>query len=172
MATPADRAPEGRGPVHIDIAVLDDRWQGVPDLYRLAEDAALNAIAHGGVGSGPAELSLVFSTDERVRELNADYRGKSTATNVLSFPADQPGEQSPGQDRLLGDVVVAFETISEEAEAQGKTFENHLCHLIVHGILHLLGYDHEVDSSADKMEALEIAALAHMNVPNPYRCDT
>ncbi len=172
MATPADRAPEGCGAVHIDITMLDDRWQGVPNLDRLAEDAALTAIAHGSVDPGSAELSLVFSNDERVRELNADYRGKPMATNVLSFPADLPGEQSPGQDRLLGDVVVAFETISREAEAQGKTFENHLCHLIVHGVLHLLGYDHEIDSSADKMEALEIAALAHMNVPNPYKCDT
>ncbi len=171
MATTADCAPIGTEHVHIDVVVLDGRWNNIPELNILARSAALSAVAHGTEIREPMELSLVFADDERVQELNADYRGKPAPTNVLSFPADLPGNVPEGQARLLGDVVVAFETISQEAAAQGKTFENHLCHLIVHGVLHLLGYDHEIDSSADKMEALEIAALAQVNVPNPYKCD-
>ena len=140
-------------------------WSGLPALPRSMPSP------NGAGRIEAAELSLVFSNDERVQELNADYRGKPKPTNVLSFPSNLPGELPAGQEKLLGDVIVAFETISREASEQGKTLENHLCHLIVHGVLHLLGYDHEIDSSADKMEALEIAALAHMSVPNPYKCD-
>lgn len=170
--TPArDDATAGDGGVHIDIAVLDERWEQVPDLDRLVRTAALAAVENGSGNTDPAELSLVFSNDARVRELNADYRGKPAPTNVLSFPSSMPGDVPAGHVRLLGDVVVAFETINREASEQGKTFENHLCHLIVHGVLHLLGYDHEIDSSADKMEALEVAALAQISVPNPYKCD-
>ena len=169
MTTVCDGTDTGNGELHIDIAVLDERWKEVADLDRLVRTAALTAVAHGASGAEPAELSLVFSNDARIQELNSDYRSKPAPTNVLSFPSSLPGDIPEGQTKLLGDVVVAFETISHEASAQGKTFENHLCHLIVHGVLHLLGYDHEIDSSADKMEALEIAALAQMNVPNPYK---
>ena len=87
---------------------------------------------------------------------------------MLSFPSGDDGAGDDDRERLLGDVILAFETINREAREQGKTFENHLCHLIVHGVLHLLGYDHEDDPGAEEMESLEISALAQIGVPNPY----
>ncbi len=158
--------------LEIEIAVLDDRWDNVRQLRGIAERAAACAVEQSNADTGRAELSLVFSNDQRIRVLNEDYRGKPSATNVLSFPAELPAKALAGQERLLGDVVFAFETITGEARAQGKTFENHLCHLIVHGVLHLLGYDHESDSCAQEMEALETTALALIGVPNPYENDS
>ena len=158
----------------VDFALLDARWEQVDDLCEMAERAAKSAFKRSGAAHGhAAEVSVVFNNDEGVGRLNGDYRGKPKATNVLSFPAGGPVAPEAGQVRLLGDVVLAFETINREAQAQGKTFENHFCHLIVHGVLHLLGYDHESDSCARKMEALEISALALIGVPNPYEdnCD-
>lgn len=153
---------------NVDIAVLDQRWEGVERLHEIATTAALCVFKQTGGWPGQAELAVVFSNDDHIRELNETFRGKARATNVLSFPASPPGGGVPEQETLLGDVILSFETITDEARAQGKTFENHLRHLIVHGVLHLLGYDHEKDAGARKMEALEISALAQIDVPNPY----
>ena len=153
----------------VDIARLDARWDEVPDLEAVARRAAAAAAQAGVLDRPNAELSLVFTDDERISALNLAYRQKSTATNVLSFPTGETPAEDEGQERLLGDVVLAFETITREAVEQGKTLENHLCHLIVHGVLHLLGYDHEDDPSAAEMEKLEISALAQVGVPNPYQ---
>ena len=153
----------------VDITRMDARWDGVPGLDEVARRAAA-AAAEAGVFDDPnAELSLVFTDDERISALNLAYRQKSSPTNVLSFPTGEEPAEADGRERLLGDVVLAFETINREAAEQGKTLENHLCHLIVHGVLHLLGYDHEDDPSAAEMENLEISALAQIGVPNPYR---
>jgi len=152
----------------VDITRMDARWDGVPGLDAVARRAAA-AAARAVVFDEPrAELSLVLTDDERISALNLAYRQKSSPTNVLSFPTGDDSDQEDGRERLLGDVVLAFETISREADEQGKTLENHLCHLIVHGVLHLLGYDHEDDPSAAEMENLEISALAQIGVPNPY----
>ena len=105
------------------------------------------------------ELSIAFVNDARIQELNRDYREKDKPTNVLSFPMDGA---------LLGDIVLAFETIAGEAKEQGKIFEHHLTHLIVHGFLHVLGYDHLDDKSAAEMEAIEITTLAQLGIDNPY----
>jgi probable rRNA maturation factor len=110
--------------------------------------------------SPPAgEVAIVFADDARLRGLNARFRGKDKPTNVLSFPDPQVP---------LGGIALAFETVRDEAAAQKKPFVNHSKHLILHGFLHLLGYDHETARDARLMEGLEIAILSAMGIPNPY----
>jgi probable rRNA maturation factor len=112
---------------------------------------------------GGAEISLLFTDDAEIRRLNRDYRGKNQPTNVLSFP------QNPAlSGGLLGDVVLAAETVASEAALAEKPLEHHVAHLIVHGFLHLLGYHHEGEEEAEMMEALERAALSRMGIPDPY----
>lgn len=114
--------------------------------------------------SKPAEICVKLSSDHETQELNATYRGKDKPTNVLSFPSPQmPGNIS------LGDIVLAYETIAREAHEQEKTFHDHLAHLIVHGTLHLLGYDHELESDAIIMESLEQEILKAFNIEDPYQ---
>lgn len=110
------------------------------------------------------ELSIALSDDAQVRALNRDYRGKDKPTNVLSFPM-------PEDSGLLGDVVLARETLEREAAEQGKTFADHLTHLVVHGVLHLYGFDHQNDTDAADMEAREVRALAQLGIDNPYTSD-
>lgn len=113
----------------------------------------------------PAELSIRIVGEREGRELNRRYRGKDRATNVLSFPAELPrGIDSP----LLGDVVICASVVAREARAQGKNPRAHYAHLTVHGVLHLLGFDHHNEGDATKMEALETRALAGMGIPDPY----
>jgi probable rRNA maturation factor len=111
-----------------------------------------------------AELAIVLTNDSAIRKLNRTWRGKNEPTNVLSFPADPHG----GPHRLLGDIVIAYETLAREARAERKPFDHHLAHLAVHGFLHLCGYDHEGDRQAETMERLETAILARLGVPDPY----
>jgi len=118
-----------------------------------------------------AEVSVVLSDNDRVHELNRDYRGIDKATNVLSFTAleDESEDHHPADAPvLLGDIIIALETVEGEAKLEGKTLDAHLAHMVVHGILHLMGYDHETDGDADEMEALEAQALAHLGVADPY----
>jgi probable rRNA maturation factor len=114
------------------------------------------------------ELSIVFTYDDHIRELNRLFRGTDKPTNVLSFPAvaDDGGMGLPS---LLGDIVLAQETVAAEAADQGLTFDHHLTHLIVHGFLHLLGHDHETEAEALVMERLETAILGGMGIADPYR---
>ncbi len=115
----------------------------------------------------PPELSLVFTDDASIRVINAEWRGQDKQTNVLSFPAFPlaPGKM-PGP--MLGDIVVAFETLRREASELEKPFEEHLTHLLVHGFLHLFGYDHLEDHEAERMEALETRILARLGLSDPY----
>jgi probable rRNA maturation factor len=130
----------------------------------------------GGRGRAPMpELSLVFTDDAGIRALNARYRGKDRATNVLSFPQkpgpQKPGPQKPGPQKtgaLLGDVILAAETVAREAALADKPLENHMAHLIIHGFLHLLGFDHQGDREAEKMEQLERVALKRLGISDPY----
>ncbi|MDH4071734.1 MAG: rRNA maturation RNase YbeY [Gammaproteobacteria bacterium] len=117
---------------------------------------------------GFAELSVRFVDEDESRRLNAGYRGKDRATNVLSFPADAVG-LPPGAARPLGDLVVCGPVVEREAAEQGKAVADHWAHLLVHGTLHLLGYDHETDGDAAEMEALERRILASGGVADPYR---
>lgn len=115
----------------------------------------------------PSEISVVLSDDEHIRELNKHHRGIDKPTNVLSFPAVRM-KTPAGAPRILGDVVLAFETVEREAKEEAKSIENHLAHLVVHGVLHLLGYDHEDDDEAETMEARERQILARLGIPDPY----
>jgi len=112
------------------------------------------------------EVAVVLADDATVRALNRRWRDIDTPTNVLSFPASRPG--GGGTPALLGDIVIAFETTAREAAAENKPFAHHLAHLVVHGFLHLLGYDHQSDDAADAMERLERCILARLDVPDPH----
>ncbi len=145
----------------MDIAVQFDDWtEALPDIEVIASRAVTQALA---VLSEPklGELSLALVSDAEIQTLNRDFRDKDKPTNVLSFPDDGPAP-------LLGDIVLALETISREAAEKSVPFVHHVTHLIIHGFLHLQGYDHETDETASEMEALEISALAALNIDNPY----
>ena len=115
------------------------------------------------------ELGITLIDNAGQRHLNHRYRDKCVPTNVLAFPAWDPGTRVPcGAPLLLGDIVLAFETVEREAADQGKTFVDHFRHLVVHGILHLLGWDHQGEDAAAKMETLETSILAKLGVPDPY----
>ncbi len=158
----------GEGPrIGIDVLVEAGAWPARPALRRLVGRAVESLAAAGIVGDGAAELSVVFSDDARVRELNAAWRGKDKPTNVLSFPASG-APRFGGHPPMLGDVVLAFETVSAEARLEGKPLEHHIIHLVLHGLLHLLGYDHEQEGEAEEMEAIERRALARLAIPDPY----
>ena len=149
--------------MNLDISIDDRDWTSVPNLRKLARSAISAALPENNVS-----LSLLFTSDAKILEINKQWRGKATATNVLSFPvsADQP--VPAGEPRPLGDIALAYGVISREASEQKKPIAHHVTHLIVHGALHLLGYDHETDSEAEAMEAREIMILAELGIENPY----
>ena len=140
----------------IDITKQSESWPECSDLAARAIKAAANQLENPRTG----ELSLVLSDDAQVQILNRTYRNKDKPTNVLSFP--QTGS-------LLGDIVLAFETVNREAEDKKTSLENHLTHLIIHGWLHLQSFDHQTDETAAEMESIEIAALATLGIDNPYQ---
>jgi len=153
----------------VDIAVMieSDRWAAVlPGAAALAEGAARAALA-AAPPADPAQLGIVLADDALVRRLNATYRGQDKPTNVLSFPQD--AATLPAIPTPLGDVVLAFETVAGEAAAQEKTLADHLAHLVVHGVLHVVGFDHETDGDAAGMEDLERRILRGLGVGDPYR---
>jgi len=150
----------------IDIAVIrnDEAWPD--DLDARAEEAVLAALKFARPKvKGVAELSILLTDDAEQRELNRQWRGKDAATNVLSFPQIEPFGPVAG---LLGDITLARETLIREADAQGVTFAAHFTHLVVHGFLHILGYDHLTDAEALQMEGLETQILASLGVADPY----
>lgn len=151
----------------VEAVVEDPRWEAL-DLEALAERAARAALLGAGQAVAGCEISLLAADDARVAALNAAYRGKSAPTNVLSWPSDET-EPDPDGALFLGDIALAWETCMAEAEAGGIAPADHVTHLVVHGVLHLLGYDHEVEAEADAMEALETKILAGLGVPDPYR---
>jgi probable rRNA maturation factor len=153
-------------PVDIDISIEAGEWPDEAALTRLVQRAAAAAFAETGAG-GRSELSMVFSDDAHIRGLNAGWRGKDRPTNVLSFPAF-PFQKGGPLPPMLGDIVLAAETVTREAVLEDKPVEDHITHLVIHGLLHLLGYDHETDAEAEAMEAIERAALARLAIPDPY----
>jgi probable rRNA maturation factor len=161
-------APDTGGALIIDIAEPCATWRRrIADVEHVCGEAARAALAGAGAAPEAAELSIVLGDDTLVRALNQQWRGQDKPTNVLSFPA-QSAALSPDAPRLLGDIVLAFETLEAEATAQGKPLAHHLRHLVVHGVLHLVGFDHEAAGEAERMEAVEVAVLAKLGVPNPY----
>ena len=114
---------------------------------------------------------MLFTDDAAISEINAEWRGKAKPTNVLSFPTPEDMPVPEGEPRALGDIVLAHGVISREAAEQGKTLHDHTAHLIVHGTLHLLGFDHESDADAEEMEALETRILKGLGISDPYERD-
>ena len=142
----------------IEVEIEDEAWtSALPDASGVVERAALAAL-DGQEGT----IIVLLSDDDAVRDLNARFRGKDAATNVLSFPAAATAKPH------LGDVALAYGVCAREAEAQGKRLEHHLMHLPAHGVLHLLGYDHQSDAEAEEMEAIERRILQGLGAPDPY----
>ncbi len=162
----------------LDVLIEDARWNSLK-LEELAGDAAAQTLGHLGL-PGDAGISLLACDDARISVLNTDFRGKPGPTNVLSWPAEElaPGEAGadpapPEPDfdgaLTLGDIAIAWETCAREAEAAGKPMADHVTHLVVHGLLHLLGYDHVRDKDATLMQGLESQILGKMGLDDPYR---
>jgi probable rRNA maturation factor len=148
----------------VDIMTNSTRWRAQPRARR-AIRTAIDAAA-AATRRKTFEVSVMLTHDRAIRALNRDWRGFDKATNVLSFPAAAAagGPKSP----LLGDIVIAYETVAREAKAEHKAFLHHLSHLAVHGFLHLIGYDHEMSREAETMEALERRILARLGIADPY----
>jgi probable rRNA maturation factor len=153
-----------------EILVVADCWRvetnAEPVILRAVEAAAEMIDAD----TDDAELAIMLTDDVGIRTLNKNWRGIDKPTNVLSFPALQPtGTPAPGDaPRMLGDIAIAYETLRREADDEHKPFDHHLSHLAIHGFLHLVGYDHETDEEAEKMETLEREILAQLGIPDPY----
>ena len=152
----------------VDVTVSCNAWfDDCPHAAAIAAGAAQAALRDSG-GSGRFLVDVTLVDDAEQRHLNRTYRGKDVPTNVLAFPQGTPDSPRSDQPVLLGDVVLAFETVRREAADQDKPIANHLRHLVVHGVLHLLGFDHENAAEAAAMEACEIKILAELGVPDPY----
>lgn len=150
------------GPPSITIIVEERAWRdAAADLGGQIKRAARLALARSG-SAARGGITILLTSDERLQELNQRHRGKDRPTNVLSFPAASGGD-------YLGDIAMAHGVAASEASAAGKPLAHHAVHLAVHGVLHLLGYDHERASEADVMEALETDILAELGIPDPYR---
>lgn len=145
----------------IDVVVVGDRWQGAEKLTAIARRAVTQAAAT--LSTRATELAIVLTDDSAIRALNRDWRGIDAATNVLSFPTKNAAGKH------LGDIVLAYETIAWEARAERKPLAHHLAHLVVHGFLHLVGYDHKRRQDALKMEQTERNILRQLGIPDPYR---
>jgi probable rRNA maturation factor len=160
--------------VHFEVAEQSEIWSEVQGLSRGLAKSVTELCQHVAPGpDGDVLVSIALASDAEVQRLNRDFRSQDKPTNVLSFPMPSgvSGDQlrEDGQPLPIGDVVLAFETISSEARQAGVAVLDHVCHLIIHGILHLLGYDHQNDAEASKMEQLEIDILAGLGIDNPYR---
>ena len=162
----------------LEIALeADDEWDSSRSWEQLVRNAAEAAIAESAFpelasSERPVELSVRLTGDEEVRSLNAQWRGKDKPTNVLSFPLLDHGDlrdaNVAGPELLLGDIIVARGVCVSEAAEKGLSVEDHAAHLLVHGTLHLLGYDHHDDGEAEDMEAREVRALARLGISDPY----
>lgn len=163
----------------VDTVIEDERWEAL-GLPALADRAARGCLTELGLPGQGFEISLLGCDNARIAALNADFRGKPQPTNVLSWPSDEraaeedgdrPEPIAPGDAGMpeeLGDIAIAYETCTREAEEQGKPVADHVSHLLVHGVLHLLGYDHVRERDAALMESTEARILAKMGISNPY----
>lgn len=159
----------------VDVIETDESWRAV-GLAAIADRASAAALGHLGLDPDAWEISVLGCDDGRIAELNLDFRGKAGPTNVLSWPSAERGAAQPGtpppppdpSDPELGDIAISHDTCAREAAEAGRSLADHTAHLMVHGVLHLLGYDHETDADASLMENLETEILATMGVANPY----
>ena len=146
-----------------DVVIESALWKGMDDVGSIVRRAIAEAATM--LSTPPAELAIVLTDDSTIRQLNAAWRGVAEATNVLSFPTPRGADQPT----LIGDIVLAYQTIEREARAQGKPFAHHVAHLCVHGYLHLLGYDHMQDTDAEAMDQVEREVLQRLSIADPYR---
>lgn len=167
--------PSGKIAVSVDLTIDDPLWrdavvQPLALLVRKAARGAFRIAAADGWHTTASRLNLAVALidDRAMRRLNYQFRGRAKPTNVLSFAALDRGKPAPGAPFHLGDIALAFGVIAAEAGKQRKSVNDHLCHLVVHGVLHLLGYDHETEADAARMETLERVALAGMGIADPY----
>ncbi len=162
----------------LDISIEDSRWQK-GGLEPLAEEAIAVVLAHFGLDPEVCEISLLACDDARIAELNAEFREKDKPTNVLSWPAEELAAEEDGGTPLLpeadftgeiplGDIAISYDTCAREAAGAGKNLADHTRHLLIHGLLHLLGYDHIRDRDAALMEGIEILLLGKLGIANPY----
>ena len=153
--------------VIVDAATATAWKRAVPDLEAQVRAASRAVLRHMKPRRGRSEIAVRLSGDRDVRRLNRDFRGKDKPTNVLSFPSGD--ETSPrGAPLMLGDIAIAYGTVAREAAAQGKSVRDHLLHLVIHGVLHLLGHDHQRSAEAQRMENLERDLLAGFGIADPY----
>ena len=163
----------------VDIVIEEPRWE-TAGLEDIAERAAQAVLTELGMSAEGYLISVMGCDDMRIAALNADFRGKPKPTNVLSWPSEErapdtaggvPERPEPGDSddpEELGDIAIAWGVCQAEALEHGKAFDHHVTHLVAHGVLHLLGYDHETDEDAALMEGIEIRALARLGIGNPY----
>lgn len=152
--------------IAIDVSIESGLWPQFENIRELANAAISEAIRQSGVALRPGvEISVLLCDDPFIRALNHRWRGRDAVTDVLSFPAPGAIEARPS----LGDIAIAFETTARAAEEEGKPFKNHFIHLLVHGFLHLIGYDHGGEAEAAEMERLERDILAALGIADPYR---
>ncbi len=161
--------------MHIDITIEEGAWHAeLPDIESLTQKILQKARQHPDIsanlnGHANSEVSITLSGDEFIRNLNREYRGKNKPTNVLSFPLTEDGDFSTDIGLLsLGDIIMAYETVKQESQEQKKNFRDHYAHLLIHGFLHLLHYDHEENDEAENMERLEAEILGTLKISNPY----
>ncbi len=161
--------------VEITIAVHDAQWsQAVSDLHTRTKHCVDYVLFHQKerfderMQGHDAEVAIVYTDSTEIQDLNKRFRGKDKPTNVLSFPADIDAVLPDGQAQVLGDLLLSYQVIEEEAEAQEKHFVHHMMHMLIHGLLHLLGYDHIYDEEAEIMEEIERQILAYYQIADPY----
>lgn len=159
-------------PINVSVQIEGAGWEkSLPDVAPLVCQTVTRTLRAEGWSHKAVGVDVTLTTDAPVRRLNREWRGKDKPTNVLSFPLETPEMPVPrGRPRQLGDLVLAYQTLVREAREQDKPLAHHLTHLLVHGTLHLLGYDHETDADAERMERREVDLLALMGIPDPY-CD-
>ncbi|EJF80807.1 metalloprotein, YbeY/UPF0054family [Bartonella sp. DB5-6] len=153
--------------ITIDITIENSGWYDEKVLYDITEKALTTTMHHVSLENVVSEVSLLFTDDKHMAQINAQWRNKNEPTNVLSFPAF-PLKVGQTPRVMLGDIIIARETVALEASAEGKLFQDHLTHMIVHGVLHLLGYNHETDEEAYQMEKLEREILQKLFIKDPY----
>ena len=169
--TGGDPSPDAEPPQRLWLEIVQDSgdWSWLAEADAAATGAAAALARHPALTFEPASACVALSSAEAVRRLNRDYRGQDKATNVLSFPAPQRARGAGGERGALGDVVLAAEVVRAEAEEAGIAPMHHFQHLVVHGLLHLIGYDHEQDEEAAVMEGLEVDILRALGIADPYR---
>jgi probable rRNA maturation factor len=169
----AETEPPPRRVLELELAEESGDWSAAGPLEPILAAVATVVAAEPGLGSDlprAASACVAFADDATVRGLNARYRHKDTPTNVLSFPApEQPVGAPTGEPEFLGDIVLAAETVVSEANERGISVADHVRHLVLHGVLHLIGFDHEAEAEAIEMEGLESRLLASLGVADPYR---